>query len=102
MNLTEGELKQKLKNKEDFILLDVREDSEREYAMIPGSIHIRLADLPSSLAVLDKEKEIVVYCHTGGRSAYATMFLKEKGFNAMNLTGGIDAWSDIDKNIKKY
>lgn len=103
MNITAEGLKKKTHSKEDFILLDIREKYEVDFAKIPGSIHIPMRELPANLDKLDKSKEIVVYCHTGGRSSYMVSYLKSKGYNALNLLGGIDGYSEkIDKKIKQY
>jgi adenylyltransferase/sulfurtransferase len=53
---------------------------------------------------LDKNAEIVVYCHSGARSARATQMLRNAGFaKAKNLAGGIDAWSlEIDPSLPRY
>jgi sulfur-carrier protein adenylyltransferase/sulfurtransferase len=96
------QLKQKLDNKEKIFILDVREPFEKEIADI-GGILIPMNSLPSHLGELSKDDEIIVYCHVGGRSQYAAEWLRTQGFNAKNLSGGINAWSvEIDKSITQY
>jgi rhodanese-related sulfurtransferase len=103
LGITVAQLKKKLVNKEDFILLDVREAHEVDLCSIQGSIHVPISEIQEFVKNVDKKKEIVVYCHTGGRSAFVTHFLKEDGFNAKNLLGGIDDWAiKIDKKMKRY
>jgi adenylyltransferase/sulfurtransferase len=53
---------------------------------------------------LDSSREIVVYCHSGSRSARAVKFLKELGFQKVkNLSGGIDAWAEtVDPAMARY
>jgi len=73
-------------------VLDVREDWERDIVKIEGSEHIPLDDLPDRVSDVPAEKDVVVYCKSGGRSAKATEFLRSVGLNAYNLEGGTDAW----------
>jgi adenylyltransferase/sulfurtransferase len=85
-------------------LLDVREPHEYEITNLGGAL-IPLGELEERLGELDAHKgeEIVVHCRTGGRSAEATKLLREKGFDAKNLAGGVHAWSDeVDPNVPKY
>ena len=93
--MTPTELKSKLDNEEDIILLDIRTPSEYDTCMIKGCIHIPLNELNTRIDELDKSKEVVVYCHSGGRSMYVVGLLRELGFNASNLTGGIRAWNQL-------
>jgi len=101
--ITVQELKKKMDNQENFVLLDVREPAEKQIADI-GGILIPLNSLPYQLEKLNKEDEIIVYCRTGNRSNYAAEWLRKQGYTkAKNLTGGIHAWSDaIDSSVPKY
>jgi len=98
------ELKDRLDNGDKIVLLDVRESWEYSMAKIDGSVLISLGDLPQALDRLDKEAEIVCYCHLGMRSADAAGFLLQQGFpNVKNLEGGIDAWSVlVDPSVPRY
>jgi rhodanese-related sulfurtransferase len=98
------ELKQRLEKDNKPFLLDVREPYEYSLAKIEGSVLIPLGTLPSSLDQLDKNAEIVAYCHHGMRSGDAVGFLVQQGFtNVKNLVGGIDAWSvQIDASVPRY
>ncbi len=96
-------LKGKRDRKENFILLDVREPKEYAIARIEGSKLIPLDALPGRLGELDKNAEVVVHCKAGGRSAKAAKMLREQGFNAVSVAGGIDAWSvAIDSSVPRY
>ncbi len=96
-------LKSRLDKSEDLILLDVRTKEEHELAKIKGSKLIQLDELPKRLKELDKNKEIIVYCHLGQRSKGAAEMLRKHGFKAKNLVGGIDVWSRfIDKSVPQY
>ena len=102
--ITVQELKTKLDNKEDFQLIDIREQNEREYTNIGGD-HITMGSVMQNLDKIDKEKDVVIYCRSGSRSAQVINFLEmNHGFeNLYNLKGGILAWADdIDSSIKKY
>ncbi len=98
------EAKQRLEMPDAPRLLDIREPREIEIGSIPGSDWIRMDEIPSRLAEIDPEREIIVYCHLGMRSAMVVDFLRRHGCRrARNLSGGIDAWSrDIDPAIPRY
>ena len=107
MNIPEinvNDLNLKFTNNENFILLDVRTDQEVFISKIEGSIHIPMNDVPLRLDELNKEKEIVVQCKSGKRSAKVCEFLLNNNFsNVKNLKGGIIAWSEeIDSSIIVY
>lgn len=75
------------------LLLDVREQDEFDELRIPNSQLLPLSEfMQRHAAELSKDKEIVVYCRSGARSARATQFLKEQGYHAVNVEGGILAW----------
>ncbi|MCX6815748.1 MAG: rhodanese-like domain-containing protein [Candidatus Aenigmarchaeota archaeon] len=89
--------------KKKIVLLDVREDYERNMASIHGSIHIPVSDLKKRMNELDKKSEIVAFCHHGVRSRNAAQMLRVAGFNAKSMNGGIAEWSaKIDKKVKVY
>ena len=71
---------------------------------IPGSTLLPLPELPQRFAELDKNREMVVHCKSGMRSAKAVDFLKQAGFRKVrNMKGGILAWSDkVDPSVPKY
>ena len=97
------ELKRRLDSGEDLFVLDVREPHEYQIANL-GAKLIPLGDLPARAGELDKNREIVVHCKSGGRSQKAAEFLAQNGFkNVQNLAGGITGWSnDVDPKIAKY
>jgi molybdopterin/thiamine biosynthesis adenylyltransferase/rhodanese-related sulfurtransferase len=98
------ELKRKMDAKEDFFLLDVREPNEYQIGKIPGSTLIPLGEVPRRVSEIPRDKEIVVHCKMGGRSAKAAAFLRQQGYTRVkNLKGGILDWSDkIDPTVPKY
>jgi adenylyltransferase/sulfurtransferase len=97
------ELKRRQTAGEDVFVLDVREPHEFQIANIGGYL-VPLNDLPKRIAELDREKNIVVHCKSGGRSQRASEFLQQQGFQHVeNLAGGITAWSDkVDPSVPKY
>ncbi len=102
--ITPRELKDRLGKGEQLFLLDVREPWEHSLAKLEGSVLIPLGTLLHSLSKLDKNNEIITYCHHGMRSADAAGFLLQQGFpNVKNLMGGIDAWSvQIETSVPRY
>jgi len=103
MEIAPSKVKQWLDDHKEFIFLDVRREDERETASL-GGIHIPLHELEARFEEIPREKRtLVVYCHHGVRSLYATQFLKMHGFDALSLRGGIDLWSiEIDPSIPRY
>jgi rhodanese-related sulfurtransferase len=96
------ELKEKMDQKEDFLLLDVRESYEYDMYNI-GAKLIPLGFLINAISELEdyKDKEVVVHCRSGMRSATAKAMLNERGFtNVRNLIGGILAWQEAFEAIK--
>lgn len=97
-------LKQKLVSGEPVLILDVREPIEYKTAKIEGSVLIPLGELSARVNELDPNQEIVTLCHHGMRSQAGLEILISKGFSTVkNLTGGIDAYSQVaDPSIPRY
>ena len=102
--ITCDELQEKLQNKdkEDFILIDVREQEEYEAGNIKGSTLIPLNDLDDEIEDLDSSKEYIIHCRSGKRSKKALDFMRKMGFrNTKHLKGGINEWAlQIDNSIE--
>lgn len=84
-------------NREDALMLDVREDSEWAEGRAPNSRHIPLRQLTNRMGELEKfkDKPIVVLCRSGNRSTSACALLRKAGFDKVHsLSGGIGAWQD--------
>jgi len=99
-----SQLKEKIDSGADFFLLDVREPNEIEIATIGGTL-IPLDQVEDRVGELPEDKEIIVYCRSGGRSGQATRKLTQilERDDIYNLKGGILAWSDqIDSSVVKY
>ena len=101
--ITVQELKEKIDKGEDFQLIDVREDFEYETSNLGGQ-SIPLGGIMIESEKLYKDKQVVVMCRSGKRSAAAIMQLEQQGFtNLLNLKGGILAWAaEIDPTITVY
>lgn len=99
--ITVQELKLKFDNKDDFQLIDVREEYEVEAAHING-IHIAMATVPDNLDQISKDKMVVVHCRSGARSANICMYLMQNGYTEVyNLKGGIKAYAaEIDNTLQ--
>jgi sulfur-carrier protein adenylyltransferase/sulfurtransferase len=101
--VTPVELSEEINSGKRVLLLDVREPHEYEIAHIEGAKLIPLGQLAERVKDLDTAQEIVCICHTGGRSARATDFLRGIGYKARNLEGGIDAWAvEIEPGMNRY
>ena len=92
--------------KRDFVLIDVREPVEREINEIPGSILIPKGDFlnGSALPQLPQDKQVVLYCKAGTRSAEALATVQAAGLaDAVHVGGGVSAWVDqIDPSQPAY
>jgi rhodanese-related sulfurtransferase len=75
------------------LLLDVREDNEWESGRAPNATHVALNEVPDHVDEFAKDRTIVCVCRSGARSGRATTFLVEQGLDAVNLEGGMLAWS---------
>ncbi len=103
-HMTVLELKALREQGAPHVLVDVRENSEHSLCKIEGAVLIPLGKLPARIGELPRDRTIVVHCHHGGRSARAVQLLHESGWpKAVNLAGGIDAWSKhVDPSIPRY
>ena len=103
--ITATELKQRLDKGDDIQIIDVREPHEYEIAQIPNSTLIPLGQVVGRMNEIDTNRETVVHCKGGVRSAKAIEALQRAGFpgKLANLKGGILAWSnDVDPSVPKY
>lgn len=90
--ITAKEVEQLLNEGKILDIIDVREVDEVAAGKIPGSVNIRLGLLEFRMHELDKSKEYIIVCRSGGRSAQATQFLDYQGFKVINMTGGMTSW----------
>ncbi|WNS74913.1 rhodanese-like domain-containing protein [Bacillus sp. DTU_2020_1000418_1_SI_GHA_SEK_038] len=90
--LSANEVKDLLVNGQSLNLIDVREVDEVAMGKIPGAQHIPLGLLEFRMHELDKSKEYIMVCRSGGRSGRACQHLESYGFNVINMSGGMLEW----------
>jgi adenylyltransferase/sulfurtransferase len=102
--ITPAQLAARLRNGDALDLIDVREPAEWQVARIEQARLVPLGTLPSVFSSLDPERDVVVHCKGGGRSARAVQQLRAAGFNRVwNLAGGIQRWSqEVDPSVPRY
>lgn len=110
--VTVQEVAQKRENGDDFILLDVREAHELQRANLgEGVLHVPLSQIAEKRLDAfdeafqqDKDAELIIFCHHGGRSAQVAAFLKQQGWtNVHNMNGGIEAYAiAVDSSVGRY
>jgi rhodanese-related sulfurtransferase len=99
-----SELKERLASPTPPLVLDVREQWEWQRAHMAEARLLPMGQVPEHLDELERNRDIVVFCHHGGRSRQIVLFLEQHGFDrAINLRGGIDAWSrEVDPSVPQY
>ncbi|MGE2729419.1 rhodanese-like domain-containing protein [Mycolicibacterium vaccae] len=81
------------------VLLDVREDDEWQRGHAPGAQHIPMGDIPARLDEIDREAQVYVVCHLGGRSQRVAQYLAQQGFAPINVAGGMEAWAAAGRPV---
>ncbi len=90
-------------HEQKLFLIDCREPWEHEIARIEGAALIPMRQVPQSVERIPKDVPVVVYCHHGMRSMNVAGWLRQHGFEAQSLRGGIDRWSlEIDPAVPRY
>jgi rhodanese-related sulfurtransferase len=101
--LEAAELATLLQQPDNCALIDVRTPGEIAAGIIPGADAMPLTVLPLRMQDIPKNKQVVLYCRTGARSAQACMFLSQRGYdNVYNLRGGIVTWAQSGLPIGSY
>lgn len=99
-------------NKEEYLLVDIREEAAFAHGFIPNAVNIPLSRLREKPELLPKDKKIILYCAKGILSYEAAEELEEKGYDVAHLAGGYGAWlldsfsteeryPEIEKSIRK-
>lgn len=79
---------------DDVYLLDVREPDEWAAGHPPGAHHVPMMEIPARADEVPTDRDVVVVCRVGGRSAQVVAYLLQRGFeNVYNLDGGMFAWA---------
>ncbi|MEP5610743.1 MAG: rhodanese-like domain-containing protein [Cyclobacteriaceae bacterium] len=97
-------LKELIDQSAEFQLIDVREQHEFEICNLEGEL-IPMGEIPQQFEKVSKDKQVVIHCRSGARSADVIRYLEQNhGYeNLYNLVGGVLAWSDqIDPTMPKY
>lgn len=77
----------------DTVLLDVRGPDEWRAGHAPTAISIPMDEVPARIGDLDSARPVVCVCRSGNRSGRVTAFLRSQGVDAVNMAGGMQAWS---------
>ncbi|GAB7388408.1 rhodanese-like domain-containing protein [Bacillaceae bacterium] len=92
--VNEEELRDRMRNSDECLLIDVREPHEFCSGHIPGAINIPLSQLRQRLSEIPHDKEIILYCRSGMRSRQAAKILQKRGIGRLyHLAGGMMSWS---------
>ena len=99
--ITAKELAERIERGDDLVLVDVREPYEHEAGHLLNDIHIPLQQVPAQIEKIPADKEVVLYCRSGGGSARAQQFLMSNGYRRVkNLVGGMQGWKrDVDPGM---
>lgn len=92
--ITPQQVAERLSNGETLMMLDVRETTEWVKGHVVGAQHIPLGQLLMRIDELDSNREMIVMCLSSGRSGLACELLSEKGYDVVNMIGGLGAWTD--------
>lgn len=90
--MTTQEVQEHIKNNKDASIIDVRETEEVKAGKIPGAVNIPLGLIEFRLQDIDKSKEHILVCRSGNRSGMATNILGSRGYNVINMDGGMLDW----------
>ncbi|WP_298823631.1 rhodanese-like domain-containing protein [uncultured Planococcus sp.] len=91
--MTTQQVQELVESKQAINLIDVRETNEVAAGKIPGALNIPLGLLEFRMSELDKSKEYIMVCRSGGRSGQATNFLENHGYKVTNMDGGMLDWN---------
>lgn len=91
--MTAQQVQELVESRQPINLIDVRETAEVAAGKIPGAINIPLGLLEFRMNELDKSKEYIMVCRSGGRSGQAAGFLENQGYKVTNMDGGMLDWN---------
>ncbi len=85
---------------DDAYLLDVREPDEWAAGHAPGAHHLPMMQVPARMAEIPADRDVVVVCRSGGRSAQVVSYLAGNGWdNVYNLDGGMHSWAASGRDV---
>ena len=82
------------------VLLDVREHDEWTAGHAPDAVHLPMSELSARLSEVPDAEKLFVICRSGGRSAQVTAYLHAQGHNAVNVSGGMQAWQAQGREMR--
>lgn len=102
--ITPKQCQERLSSSNPPLLIDIREDWERDIANLDCATHIPMHEVPDRLDEIDRQRPVVVMCRSGARSQQVAVYLSQNGYSDVsNLTGGICAWAEtLDPTIPTY
>ncbi|MYL61871.1 rhodanese-like domain-containing protein [Bacillus hwajinpoensis] len=92
-DVTPTEVNELLKSNKTISIVDVRGPEEVAEGKIPGAYNLPVNELQDRMNELDKDREHIIVCRSGGRSSMASMVLKSNGYSVLNMTGGMLEWT---------
>ncbi len=92
-DVTPTEVNNMLKENKSISIIDVRGPEEVAEGKVPGAYNLPVNELQGRMNELDKDKEHIIVCRSGGRSSMASMVLKSNGYSVLNMTGGMLEWT---------
>lgn len=90
--ITAAQLKQMIQTGEPVHVIDVREDEEVAFGMIPSATHIKMGDIPERMNELDKNETYIIICRSGVRSEHVCRYLEAHGYDVCNVIDGLLGW----------
>ena len=91
-----AQLKERLDQGEQITVIDVRENEEVAFGMIPGALHIPMGQILERLEEISKTDEVILVCRSGNRSGVVQEYLKKNGYSGLkNMTGGMLEWATL-------
>lgn len=90
--MTTQQVKEYMDTNKDVSIIDVRETEEVKAGKIPGAVNIPLGLIEFRLQDIDKSKEHIMVCRSGSRSGMASNILESRGYNVINMDGGMLEW----------
>lgn len=91
--ITATEVQSMLESGKKLNIIDVREAAEVAGGKIPGAVNIPLGLIQFKMNELNKNKEYIIVCLSGGRSGMAAQFLESQGYHVTNMAGGMMNWA---------
>jgi adenylyltransferase/sulfurtransferase len=106
LEVTCAQVKARLDAGDKFVFLDCREPNEHQTVSISQAKLLPMSEIQNRIAELDSQRdaEVIVHCHHGGRSLRVANWLRQQGFaKAQSMAGGIDQWAvEIDPSLPRY